>query len=78
MQNIILEEDEDDDQVSETSRSGNTYWSGGSGGNTITDFFSPDVFRLVIHNPTTAYRFLKFCQSRNCGEAMDFLQKVCE
>jgi hypothetical protein len=30
----------------------------------------------VIHNPATAHRFLKFCQSRACGENMEFLQKV--
>ncbi|KAG0649428.1 Root phototropism 1 [Hyphodiscus hymeniophilus] len=42
----------------------------------ITDFFSPEVFQIVIHNPTTAHRFLKFCQSRACGENMEFLQKV--
>ena len=41
-----------------------------------TDFFSPEIFRVVIHNPTTAHRFLKFCQARGCGENMEFLEKV--
>jgi len=44
--------------------------------NPIVDFFSPEVFRVVIHNPTTAHRFLRFCQSQGCGENMEFLQKV--
>ena len=51
--------------------------SAGSYGSNITDFFGSDIFQIVIHNPTTAYRFLRFCQSRNCGESMEFLQKVC-
>ena len=46
-------------------------------GSSVTDYFSPEVFQMVIHNPTTAHRFLKFCQSRNCGENLSFLQKVC-
>lgn len=46
-------------------------------GNNITDFFSPEVFQIVLHNPTTAHRFTKFCQSRACGENMEFLEKVC-
>ena len=48
----------------------------GNGASAVADFFSPEVFQLVIHNPTTVYRFFKFCQSRNCGESMEFLQKV--
>jgi len=42
----------------------------------LADFFSSEVFNIVIHNPTTAHRFLRFCQSRACGENMEFLQKV--
>jgi hypothetical protein len=42
----------------------------------ITDFFSSEVFHIVLHNPTTAHRLLRFCQSRACGENMEFLQKV--
>lgn len=40
------------------------------------DFFSPEVFQIVLHNPATAHRFLRFCQSRACGENMEFLEKV--
>ena len=43
---------------------------------TMTDFFSSEVFHIVLHNPTTAHRFLRFCQSRACGENIEFLQKV--
>lgn len=42
----------------------------------MTNFFSREVFQVVLHNPTTAHRFLRFCQSRACGENMEFLHKV--
>lgn len=45
-----------------------------SGG--FTDFFSNETFRMVLRNPTTAHRFLKFCQRRACGESMEFLAQV--
>ena len=45
-------------------------------GTSIMDFFSSEVFSLVLHNPTTAHRLMRFCQSRACGENMEFLQKV--
>jgi hypothetical protein len=47
----------------------------GANGN-LTDFFSSEVFQIVLHDPTTAHRFLRFCQSRACGENIEFLQKV--
>lgn len=43
----------------------------------FADFFSTEVFHLVLHNPTTAYRLQKFSQSHYCGENMEFLEKVC-
>ncbi|KAL8995124.1 MAG: hypothetical protein Q9188_006884 [Gyalolechia gomerana] len=46
----------------------------GPGG--LADFFSPEVFQIVLHNPTTAHRLLKFSQARMCGENMEFLEKV--
>jgi hypothetical protein len=59
------------------SRSGTGTTLNGSGlGGNMADFFSSEVFNIVIHNPTTAHRFLRFCQSRACGENMEFLQKV--
>ena len=42
----------------------------------LTNSNSPDVFRIVLHNPTTAHRLLKFSQARMCGENMEFLEKV--
>jgi len=45
---------------------------------TFTDFFSSEIFHMVLKNPTTAHRFLKFCQNRDCGENIEFLQKVRE
>ena len=48
----------------------------GANGNGLADFFSPEVFQIVLHNPTTAHRLLKFSQARMCGENMEFLEKV--
>lgn len=42
----------------------------------MADFFSPDVIKLVLHNPTTAHRLKEFCQSTACAENMEFLDKV--
>ncbi|KAG9244351.1 hypothetical protein BJ878DRAFT_73911 [Calycina marina] len=70
--NDVRERNETLDGGSEASVHG----SAGSYQSGIMDFFSSNIFQLVIHNPTTAYRFLRFCQSRNCGEAMEFLQKT--
>lgn len=40
------------------------------------DFFGHDVFQIVLGNPTTAHRLLKFCETRACTENILFLQKV--
>lgn len=48
----------------------------GVGAAGLADFFSPEVFQIVLHNPTTAHQLLKFSQSRFCGENMEFLDKV--
>ncbi|KAL8740541.1 MAG: hypothetical protein Q9190_006772 [Brigantiaea leucoxantha] len=45
-------------------------------GNGLADFFGSEVFQIVLHNPTTAHRLLKFSQARMCGENMEFLEKV--
>ena len=42
----------------------------------FVDFFSPEVFQIVLHNPTTAHQLLRFSQTRFCGENMEFLDKV--
>ncbi|KAI4206888.1 MAG: hypothetical protein LQ348_000781 [Seirophora lacunosa] len=46
------------------------------GGGGMADFFSPEVFQIVLHNPATAHRLHKFSQARMCGENMEFLEKV--
>ncbi len=61
--------------ASSRTGTGTTLNSSGLGSN-MADFFSSEIFNIVIHNPTTAHRFLRFCQSRACGENMEFLQKV--
>lgn len=50
--------------------------AGANGVNGLADFFSQEVFHIVLHNPTTAHRLLKFSQARMCGENMEFLEKV--
>ncbi|KAA8574671.1 hypothetical protein EYC84_003921 [Monilinia fructicola] len=62
------------DKESFSSRNG----VGLSGAGNFADFFSSEVFYIVLHNPTTAHRFLKFCQSRSCSENIEFLQKIDE
>ena len=62
--------------VTSTQRTGpTTAMANGMG---VTDFFSPEIFQIVLHNPTTSYQLLLFSQSRFCGENMEFLEKVGE
>jgi PAS domain-containing protein len=42
----------------------------------LANFFGQEVFQIVLHNPTTSHQLTKFCQSRFCGENMDFLEKI--
>jgi hypothetical protein len=44
----------------------------------MPDFFSSEIFQVVLHNPTTAYQLLKFSESRLCSENVEFLAKVDE
>lgn len=44
----------------------------------MPDFFSSEIFQVVLHNPTTAYQLLKFSESRLCAENVEFLAKVDE
>jgi phototropin len=72
--NVPVGHSEEDSTSSRTATS--TTLNGSGLGSNMADFFSAEVFNIVIHNPTTAHRFLRFCQSRACGENMEFLQKV--
>lgn len=47
-----------------------------SGTARLADFFSPQVFEIVLRNPTTAHQFKKFAQTRLCAENIEFLEKV--
>jgi hypothetical protein len=42
----------------------------------MIDCFGSDVFRIVLNNPTTSQRFLRFCQAHGRGESVEFLEKV--
>jgi hypothetical protein len=43
----------------------------------LMSFFGSNIFQMVLRNPVTAHRFMRFCQDRECGENMEFLKKVC-
>jgi hypothetical protein len=43
----------------------------------LANFFGPEIFQIVLHNPSTVHQLTKFAQSRFCGENLDFLEKVC-
>lgn len=67
----------DDDVSVRHSISGKTTASLGSSSQTnMPDFFTASIFQVVLHNPTTAYRLLKFSESRLCAENVEFLSKV--
>lgn len=64
-----------DDEVSvRHSISGKTVASLSS--QNMPDFFTASIFQVVLHNPTTAYRLLKFSETRLCAENVEFLSKV--
>lgn len=44
----------------------------------LPDFFSPSIFNVVLHNPTTAHQLFKFSETRLCSENVEFLTKVDE
>jgi hypothetical protein len=75
---------EDDDVVGAPSINGNdtmsiskrSVISGAGSLSKFADFFGPEIFQIVIHNPSTAHQLAKFSQSRFCGENMEFLDKV--
>jgi hypothetical protein len=76
----ILARRHSDDNMSvrsvRNSISGRTTKSAGS--QNMPDFFSSEIFQVVLHNPTTAYQLLKFSESRLCSENVEFLAKVDE
>jgi phototropin len=47
-----------------------------SSGSRLPDFFSNEVFQVVLHNPTTSHQLLKFARSRMCAENLEFLTAV--
>lgn len=55
---------------------GRTSSSNGTAARGVADFFSSEVFQIVLHNPSTAHQLLKFSRARMCGENMEFLERV--
>lgn len=62
--------------ISSMSRASERTGITSSSGSRLPDFFSGEIFQVVLHNPTTAHQLLKFSRSRLCGEHMEFLEKV--
>ena len=62
--------------ISSMSRASERTGITSSSGSRLPDFFSAEIFQVVLHNPTTAHQFLKFSRSRLCGEHMEFLERV--
>lgn len=73
---IIRRRYSDDDISVRNSISGRTAKSTAS--QSMPDFFSSEIFQVVLHNPTTAYQLQKFSESRLCAENVEFLSKVDE
>jgi phototropin len=48
----------------------------GSSTSKLPDFFSSEIFQIVLHNPMTARQLQKFAQQRLCAENMEFLTAV--
>jgi hypothetical protein len=42
----------------------------------LPDFFSYEIFQIVLRDPATSRRLLQFSQARCCGENIEFLGKV--
>lgn len=47
-----------------------------SSGSRLPDFFSNEVFQVVLHNPTTSHQLQKFARSRLCAENIEYLAAV--
>ncbi|MCJ1378673.1 hypothetical protein MMC17_001772 [Xylographa soralifera] len=78
-QEVVTDKDHDrsshNDAASMTSTQRNVPLSGMMGTG-AADFFSPEIFQIVLHNPTTSHQLLQYSQSRFCGENMEFLERV--
>jgi phototropin len=49
---------------------------GSAGTLPIPDFFSREVFQMVLRNPTTSHLLCQFARNQGCGEAVEFLTQV--
>ena len=47
-----------------------------SSGSRMPDFFSNDIFQVVLHNPTTSHQLMKFARTRMCAENLEYLAAV--
>ncbi|MCJ1282170.1 hypothetical protein MMC26_001493 [Xylographa opegraphella] len=78
-QEVVTDKEQDrsshNDAASMTSTQRNIPLSGMMGTG-AADFFSPEIFQIVLHNPTTSHQLLQYSQSRFCGENMEFLERV--
>lgn len=51
--------------------------SSGNNASRMADFFGPEVYQIVLNNPTTQHQLKKFAQARLCSENLEFLERVC-
>lgn len=51
--------------------------AGNGSASRLPDFFSYEIFQIVLRDPATAHRLHQFSQTRCCGENIEFLTKVC-
>lgn len=72
----IVENSSYEPSVSSISRASQNTGVTSTSGTRLPDFFGPEVFQIVLHNPTTSHQLLKFSRSRLAGENMEFLDKV--
>ncbi|KAF3760387.1 hypothetical protein M406DRAFT_269000 [Cryphonectria parasitica EP155] len=70
-------EDDIRDRQSISSRTvGSSAIASRSNNHNMPDFFSNNIFQIVLHDPATAHRLLKFSETRLCAENVEFLAKV--
>ncbi|KAK4993370.1 hypothetical protein LTR66_006049 [Elasticomyces elasticus] len=72
----VVEKSYDAPSISSMSRVSQHTGISGSSSSKMPDFFANEVFHIVLRNPATAHRLLKFSQSRLCGENIEFLERV--
>ncbi|KAK4890609.1 hypothetical protein LTR28_002583, partial [Elasticomyces elasticus] len=72
----VVEKSYDAPSISSMSRVSQHTGISGSSSSKMPDFFTNEVFQIVLRYPATAHQLLKLSQSRLCGENIEFLERV--